>query len=263
MLTIDAGSSFQRWDQQAAHEAFLQYFLMLTEKLIILGMIIWYHGYAFGYVKRISHRDSLWSISRLCHFALPSTIFQRANTRLFCSNIDDSKSTDVKSSSKSKQKEIKPKFVLNPEDIVETVAKGGGPGGQSINKSSNRVRLQHIPTGIIVTCQDFRDLTSNRKHAMTMLQQKVDFAINGASSKIAKKIDKIRKQKSKRKSRTKAKLSEKNASYSSGQSTADISDSPLEEKLVLDEEDDEDEEEELDEDAEEESKEDGSHNDKR
>jgi peptide chain release factor len=98
-------------------------------------------------------------------------------------------------------------FQLRPEDIVETVAKGGGPGGQSVNKSSNRVRLRHVPTGIIVACQDYRDLTSNRKHAMTMLREKVEFAVNGAQSKIGKKIDKIRKQKSKRKQRSKAKLS--------------------------------------------------------
>lgn len=84
------------------------------------------------------------------------------------------KDTAISAESKKKSKKSpNMPFELDMKDVVETVAKGGGPGGQHINKCSNRVRLQHVPTGIIVACQDFRDLTSNRKHAYTMLREKV------------------------------------------------------------------------------------------
>ena len=87
--------------------------------------------------------------------------------------------------------------VLNDDDLEETFEKGSGPGGQKINKRSNRVRLVHKPTGTTVCCQDFRDLTSNRKHARSMLKDKLDVLINGDNSKLAKKIEKIRKRKAK------------------------------------------------------------------
>lgn len=88
-------------------------------------------------------------------------------------------------------------IVLNDDDIEESFVKGSGPGGQKINKRSNRVRLVHKPTGTMVSCQDFRDLTSNRKHARTMLKEKLDVLVNGDNSKLAKKIAKIRKRKAK------------------------------------------------------------------
>ena len=58
-------------------------------------------------------------------------------------------------------------IILNENDLLEEFVRGSGPGGQSINKSMNRVRLTHTPTGMTVTCQDQRDLTSNRKIART------------------------------------------------------------------------------------------------
>lgn len=196
---------------------------MLTQPTIVLGIMIWLHCSIYGYIRTIGCQSPRLIHTQVMHLATnhPRSFcrYRDTITRLLCTDIDKSNPSTIKPSSESKDKPVKPsstkskgRFILRPEDVVETVSKGGGPGGQSINKSSNRVRLQHIPTGIIVTCQDFRDLTSNRKHAMTMLQEKVDFAVNGATSKLAKKIDKIRKQKSKRKQRSKAKLSEKNSS---------------------------------------------------
>ena len=42
------------------------------------------------------------------------------------------------------------KFQLNENDIEESFIKGSGPGGQSVNKTSNCVQLKHLPTGIVV-----------------------------------------------------------------------------------------------------------------
>ena len=97
------------------------------------------------------------------------------------------------------------KVTLNEDEIDEIVARGSGPGGQSINKSKNKVQLIHRPTGISVSCQDFRDLTSNRKHARTMLLRKIDLSMNGECSVIGKKIAKARKKKAKNSQRAKVK----------------------------------------------------------
>ncbi len=95
--------------------------------------------------------------------------------------------------------------ILKETDLVEEFIRGSGPGGQSINKSMNRVRLTHIPTGMTVTCQDQRDLTSNRKIARTTLQNKLNYHYNGDDSKIGRRIIRLKRRKQKAHSRAKAK----------------------------------------------------------
>jgi len=95
--------------------------------------------------------------------------------------------------------------ILKETDLAEEFIRGSGPGGQSINKSMNRVRLTHIPTGMTVTCQEQRDLTSNRKIARTTLQNKLNFHINGDDSKIGRRIIRLQRRKQKAHSRAKAK----------------------------------------------------------
>jgi hypothetical protein len=46
--------------------------------------------------------------------------------------------------------------LFKDDELEENFVRGSGPGGQSINKSRNRVQLTHLPTGISVSCQDFR-----------------------------------------------------------------------------------------------------------
>lgn len=84
---------------------------------------------------------------------------------------------------------------ITDSDLRETFIKGRGPGGQKINKTNNCVQLLHIPTGIIINCQETRDLQSNRKIARKMLRDKLDLLLNGNQSKLGKRYDKIRKQK--------------------------------------------------------------------
>ena len=62
---------------------------------------------------------------------------------------------------------------INPDDIKMDVFRSSGAGGQHINKTSSAVRLTHIPTGIVVSCQTQRSQFQNRDTAMKMLMSKL------------------------------------------------------------------------------------------
>ncbi|MBQ8025447.1 MAG: peptide chain release factor 2 [Oscillospiraceae bacterium] len=62
---------------------------------------------------------------------------------------------------------------IRPEDVEMQVYRSSGAGGQHINKTSSAVRLIHLPTGIVVSCQTERSQFQNREYALRMLRSKL------------------------------------------------------------------------------------------
>ena len=62
---------------------------------------------------------------------------------------------------------------INPADLVIETHRSSGAGGQHINKTESAVRMIHVPTGIIVNCQDERSQIKNREKALRIMQTRV------------------------------------------------------------------------------------------
>ena len=94
---------------------------------------------------------------------------------------------------------------IDPEAIEEQFVRGGGPGGQKINKTSSCVLLRYPPLDLVVRCQQDRRRSVNRFLALRELVDRIEMAVSPETSRRLREGERRRLSKARRRRRARAK----------------------------------------------------------
>ena len=144
---------YNRWAERHNFKAELLDYLDGDEAGLKSASIMISGDNAYGFLKSESGVHRLVRVSPFDSSGRRHTSFAALEVM---PEIDDSMEVDIR-----------------PEDIKMDVFRASGAGGQHINKTSSAVRLTHLPTGIVVSCQTQRSQYQNKDMAMRMLKSKL------------------------------------------------------------------------------------------
>ncbi|KAK9455269.1 RF-1 domain-containing protein [Dipodascopsis uninucleata] len=143
-------------------------------------------------------RESIVGAIRVLHYNLLNRqIDSRNNLRIASLElVRPFALTSIQQKNKIK-KRLPPRIIVPENEIEEVFIKGGGKGGQKINKTNSKVQLKHLPTGIVVTSQATRSREQNRKVAREKLADEIEYMRDPVNSRRAKAIQMLQREKQK------------------------------------------------------------------